>query len=131
VPDPTLSPEDVAEIEARAEAATAGPWKRLLTDNDPDFADDIVATIDSWPGNYMVVAECPQGECDLDFIANARTDVPILARSHEALRAERDKLRTDFLLRHATGYLDRHPDANEGDAHVYAARALERLGVSP
>lgn len=67
----------LAEITARAEAATAGPW-----------------TADSWeihgPGGWVAescdINDYKKSVADGTFIANARTDIPFLL----ALVAERD-----------------------------------------
>lgn len=74
------------EIEARAEAATPGPWEwhpymssgaTLAKPNHPGHEVNILKTTDDWPP----VAD------DAEFIAHARTDVPALVA---ALRAVLD-----------------------------------------
>ncbi len=90
-----LTPEQCAEIAARAEKATKGPWVydgmhfEIQTPYRPD-------------GYWLIVSECrgaphEEYQCDqfghqfnpdYDFIAHARTDVPNLLRTIAALRAE-------------------------------------------
>jgi hypothetical protein len=75
-----MTPERLAEIRARAEAATPGPWRVVGR----DFA------IKGFPQ-----VELPTKEqhyfpvnfpCDADFIAAARTDIPDLLAYVDALR---------------------------------------------
>ncbi|MFE9199969.1 hypothetical protein ACFYMH_28510 [Streptomyces albidoflavus] len=72
-PEP-LSPKYLAEIAARAEAATAGPW---CTDGAEIYQGD----------------EADGGTADAAFVAHARTDVPALLAEVERLRAELAKVR--------------------------------------
>jgi len=89
-----LTAAELAEIEARCEAATPGPWK-----HDPDTAE---MAIDG-PREEGVVAGCgccgsPFGVLDNTvamangtFIAHARTDVPRLLAEVRRLRMEPGK----------------------------------------
>ena len=72
-----MTTERLAEIEARANAATQGPWEwhpymgsgaTLAKPNHPFHELNILKTTDDWP---PVAA-------DAEFIAAARTDVPAL-----------------------------------------------------
>ena len=72
-----MTTEHLAEIEARANAATQGPWEwhpymgsgaTLAKPNHPFHELNILKTTDDWPP----IAP------DADFIAAARTDVPAL-----------------------------------------------------
>lgn len=89
-----LSSEQVAEAKKRADEASEGPWVTHSMNDAAVYADNAEK---GW------IAECrwqPKAHCDYfeakrngHFIAAARTDVPALCDSHEALRAERDALR--------------------------------------
>lgn len=92
-----LSDEQLAEIEARANAATEGPW--ILADSTDEasdwfseFDEPMVVTADSEPGHYsLIAANFTQGESegadDARFVAAARTDVPKLV-AHIRAQAE-------------------------------------------
>ncbi len=92
VTEPAMTPERIAEIEARAEAATDGPWHK---DHDGFGCVSI--------GNYGWVCAGPnapaydedseQGHADSEFIAHARTDVPDLLAYIKVLTEERDEHR--------------------------------------
>ena len=69
------------EIEARANAATEGPWE-AYPGYQTDFGAWMSAAVDTAGGEYLVVEA--ERDKDADFIAHARTDVPALV---EALRA--------------------------------------------
>lgn len=79
----SLSDADVDAIEARADAATAGPWKEWATNDDPsvvyfeDGAAFHIARFTGWNNHYP----------DRAFVANARTDVPRLCAEVRRLRA--------------------------------------------
>ncbi|MFI0031303.1 hypothetical protein ACH4M8_18625 [Streptomyces albidoflavus] len=118
MPDPNtpqgldpLSPERLAEIAARAEAATAGPWGFYDGDNYADVAADLEMT---GRGSYSCRQQVARLEdesywddpahedddeeraseqmaADAAFIAAARTDVPALLAEVDRLRAERDR----------------------------------------
>ncbi|MGQ3551758.1 hypothetical protein [Streptomyces rochei] len=94
-----LSPEREAEIAARAEAATPGPWgthrdldavytiqarprtTRDGMENDGDIATLAVGRLDA------------EGYANARFAAHAREDVPALLAELAAVRAERDRYR--------------------------------------
>lgn len=83
---PILSPEQVAAALALAEKATPGPWG----------LGQATARVILSPGYFWSAAHIPHGsgpqqEPDAAFIAHARTAVPALCASHEALRKERDE----------------------------------------
>ncbi|MEV5093274.1 hypothetical protein AB0N18_36190, partial [Streptomyces griseoincarnatus] len=101
-----LSHEYLAEIAARAEAATAGPWGFYDGDNYADVAADLkmtgrgsyscrqqVARLEDesyWEDPAHEDDEEPASEqmaADAAFIAHARTDVPALLAEVERLRA--------------------------------------------
>ena len=82
-----LSDQDLTIIEARADAATAGPWKSFVEGRDHTSGDNFIRTgglDDACPDLYLrhdppdptgVVAASVE---DQDFIAHARQDVPRL-----------------------------------------------------
>ncbi|MFD9170908.1 hypothetical protein ACFWDT_06180 [Streptomyces diastaticus] len=80
-----LSPEYLAEIAARTEAATAGPW---CTDGAEIYQGDEYAWNAFWVGETCRADEADGGTVDAAFIAAARTDVPALVAEVERLRAE-------------------------------------------
>ena len=67
-----MTDEQLQEIQARCEAATAGPWHR---------EGDAIAETDNY--ELGVVPYLP----DAEFIAHARTDVPALVAALRELRA--------------------------------------------
>ncbi|MGW4181301.1 hypothetical protein ACWEK2_04010 [Streptomyces albidoflavus] len=83
-----LNPEYLAEITARAEAATAGPW---CTDGAEIYQGDEYAWDAFWVGETCRADEADGGTVDAAFIAHARTDVPALLAEVQRLRVELDK----------------------------------------
>ena len=88
----TMTPERLDEIEARANAATPGPWEwhpymgsgaTLAKPNHPFHELNILKTTDDWP---PVAA-------DAEFIAAARTDVPALLAEVRRLQAAVERVR--------------------------------------
>lgn len=132
MPDPTtplglepLSAERLAEIAARAEAATAGPWGFYDGDNYADVAADLEMT---GRGSYTCRQQVARLEdesywddpaheeddeelaseqmaADAAFITAARTDIPTLL-------AEVDRLRAELAAR---------PTRDEADAEIQRA----------
>ncbi|MFJ3563248.1 hypothetical protein [Streptomyces diastaticus] len=80
-----LSPEYLAEIAARAEAATAGPW---CADGAEIYQGDEYVSYAFWVGETCRADEADGGTVDATFVAHARTDVPALLAEVERLRAE-------------------------------------------
>jgi hypothetical protein len=107
VTEEPLSGDELAEITARADSSTPGPWFFRLLDDDwhmslvavttsPATADDgraptkiavetIAATLVQHP-RYVTVAD-ERWEENAKFIAHARTDVPRLVTEIKRLRA--------------------------------------------
>ncbi|MFE0974354.1 hypothetical protein [Streptomyces rochei] len=81
-----LSPEREAEIAARAEAATPGPWFVH-----PDWPGRVFSESEFNAHVARVTGSNP--EHNEQFIAHARTDVPALLAELAAVRAERDAWR--------------------------------------
>jgi hypothetical protein len=71
-----LTPERLDEIEARANAATRGPWHKWggVANNQPD--NWFVKLADQW--TVALVSGSETGRLDATFIAAARADVPAL-----------------------------------------------------
>ena len=80
-----MTPEELAAIRARAEAATPGPW---------DGVPGRCILPDDWNHRYtahQVIEGCiynPNAENDHAFIAHAREDIPALVAEVERLQAE-------------------------------------------
>lgn len=86
--DETLTDEELNEIEARAAAATPGPWH--VDGRHEHERGGGIDFIESEAGRQIVCGDSgayPPVLTDADFIAAARTDVPRLVA---ALRAERE-----------------------------------------
>lgn len=97
-----MTDKELAEIRARCEAATKGPWVECRNGG----GDDFLYSIDSEPtGLPIVKADCgvyPPEKEDADFIAHAREDIPKLLAEVERLRkqvAELDAECDDLAMR--------------------------------
>jgi hypothetical protein len=83
-----MTEDDLRTIEARAEAATPGPWRQgdIAAGDLPVaggcFSVEIYGATDD---PYAVLAEC-EHEADASFIAAARTDIPALVAEVRRLR---------------------------------------------
>ncbi len=89
---PTLSDAELAEIAARAEAATAGPWTlgQTLTGANLAIRADNGRTLIA---EVNPIAEIVDRTNNRAFIAASRSDVPRLLAHISALQAEKEKLR--------------------------------------
>ncbi len=139
-----MSPEDLSEIEQRANAAFRGPWRygefaiycgydRCEIDacrNDPDtyagYYHDIVSieAPDEYPDNqYVAQIQVPGlegfAERNGKFIAAARTDIPRLIEALRRAWAERD--RAIELLREAYRLRDLGKDGWHDDVDAFLA----------
>jgi hypothetical protein len=99
-----MTPEDttrIAVIQARVEAATAGPWStqhfqpyplvvRVYGKADPPSVAILYRAEDSMSAPYSTTIT--QADNDAAFIAHARQDIPYLLAALARLQAERDKL---------------------------------------
>jgi hypothetical protein len=91
-----MTPEQLAEIEARANAATEGPWE---VDRNYPFTSDLVGIFASDIKQYVVKVadqdweDNPTSADDATFIANARTDVPALLALVREQQAKLDAVR--------------------------------------
>jgi hypothetical protein len=85
-----LSPDQLAEIAARAEAATPGPWR---ADSSEIYqGDDEYKPDPAWIGETCRADDFEGSRADAAFIAAARTDVPALLAEVDRLRACNAKL---------------------------------------
>lgn len=95
---------DLDSIEARANAATEGPWlahdeRSDLREENPDVNPMwVVAHMEPngviWVRDIADIGGGEQDETDAEFIAHARTDVPALVAALREARAEVERLRT-------------------------------------
>jgi hypothetical protein len=97
MPDP-ITPERLASIEARAEAATPGPWTahhRCVLVSDDDFATDDDCGL-AWeiegPPEAWNRGQFERGH-DAAFISSARDDIPSLCAALRQAWTERDAAR--------------------------------------
>ena len=85
---PTLTSDELTEMQARVDAATSGPWEAGVGGGmNPDFPFLYVQQVDD--DGSMVASLDFEREADAAFIAHAREDVPRLlaaARAGLALR---------------------------------------------
>jgi len=93
--DDALSEAELDAMEARAAAASPGPWTAFVEGRDHRSGDDFIRTAggdSDAPDMYVSLAHPPPGRTvsagpnDLDFIAAAREDIPRLVREVRALR---------------------------------------------
>lgn len=70
-----LTDDELAEMQARCDAATPGPWESF---------------------HRMIVNESHCHKSDGEFIAHARTDIPRLLGDNKRLRAEVERLKADL-----------------------------------
>lgn len=84
-----LTREALAEIRARADAATEGPWMALVY-RKPSAGDEGMYDVRAQPhpamrGFTKLVADAHEGKADAEFIAHAREDIPRLLDALESL----------------------------------------------
>ncbi|MFE9448332.1 hypothetical protein [Streptomyces sp. NPDC006739] len=88
-------PLDLDQIEARAAAATPGPWTTdgwEIYQGDGNSAPDLMA----WVGETCRADDYDGSRNDAAFIAHAREDVAAMAAEIRRLRAELDSLQAHF-----------------------------------
>ncbi len=87
-----LTAEELREIAARAEAATAGPW----TANEEKSSSYSVYKVPVAYGNAITGwGRVLQSREDATFIAHARTDIPRLLAHIDQQQAEIERLRQE------------------------------------
>jgi predicted oxidoreductase len=91
---PDLTDEELEQIEARAEAASPGPWECFIEGRDHTAGDDFIrigglndAQPDMYVQHYLGATSVTVPAADLDFIANARQDIPRLIAEIRRFRA--------------------------------------------
>lgn len=124
-----LSREELAEIRARVEAATPGPWELVdyeLVSRDESTVREAwgdEAFTEGGSDEYMLgLNNCPHNEQDiinLLFIATARTDIPALISTVDALKGEVELVNTAL----------RAAEAERDAQAVEVARLREALGA--
>ncbi|WP_432130548.1 hypothetical protein [Streptomyces tendae] len=108
-----LSPEREAEIAARHETATPGPWS----------ANAQIGVVTNEAGDPLAVfGGGEQDRADAAFVAAAREDVPKLLAELAAARAKRDQARS-AAFEEAAAFFDGLADT-EKDQHGYRARVM-------
>lgn len=112
-----MTPAQLDEIEARADAATPPPWT-----TDPDDSGFVYKPIQGQEGGGYVITCCSAGEPDAAFIAAARADVPALIADVRRLLDLRCTCDEDVPGGHAPGCVVSL--AEERDAAIEAAEAM-------
>lgn len=88
-----MDAKQLAEIKARAEKATPGPWE--YTDNGFD------GCISSKDGDFLIGGEPCEGRIEHDanteFICHARTDIPALISEVEQMTKQFEEWRTTYI----------------------------------
>lgn len=126
-----LTPEREAEIAARAEAATPGPWHRSDDAHSLEryvLSEDATLAISfGYRGNRT--------QAEAEFVAHAREDIPALLAELAAVRAERDQARV-AALNEAADHFDRMADFEPDQGYRArimrgAANDIRRLAATP
>jgi hypothetical protein len=87
-----MTPQELDEIEARARAATEGPWTSVFNCRDCDEIHMSSLTNGQLETPCGAVDEKEATQKDREFIAHARTDVPKLVEEVRRLQREVDEL---------------------------------------
>jgi hypothetical protein len=92
-----LTDNDLDEIEQRATAATPGPWEAFIEERHAIGGDNFIRTgglddnqPDMYVSQYLGTTSIKVPAADLDFIANARQDIPRLVAEIRRLRSQRE-----------------------------------------
>lgn len=81
-----LTDQQLDDIEARANAATEGPW---MADGHEIYGSGCgVLDIEQWKAETLRIEDPEGAKADAEFIAHAREDVPALVETVRRLRAE-------------------------------------------
>jgi hypothetical protein len=92
-----VTPDQLAAIRERCEAALEGPW--MVDADNPQIVmapDNPPSTFDGFLIARIISPDAAQVDADADFIAHARDDVPALLAEVERLRAVVDAVRRDI-----------------------------------
>ncbi|MFE7106581.1 hypothetical protein ACFU98_35075 [Streptomyces sp. NPDC057575] len=95
MPEPTTR---LTEIEARAVAATPGPWQNdqaEIHQGMPDAPDIWVA----WIGEALNIDDLPQSNNNARFVAHAREDIPFLLAELRQRDADIAELQAKLAIR--------------------------------
>lgn len=131
-----MSEQRLAEILARATAATPGRWKSDGAEIYGTLGD--VLMIDLWVGETLDINDQEQSNANAAFVAAARTDVPELVAEVQRLRAQVAGLKgqaekvAEFCAQRAeyiTSILNCHPD-NAHDYYRWQGHAESRRQLS-
>lgn len=101
-----MTEDELKQIEARCNAATPGPWHTcdpiwrqanspgwvLAGDYDPHRGAGVVSALEIMEWEDGEDPCYTQSDVDLDFIANARTDIPALIAEVRRLQLENERL---------------------------------------
>ena len=87
----------LADIEGRAEGATAGPWEAYRRHDRSTLTGDLLGVCQESAGDIddSVLEDAGLLTVDAAFIAHARTDVPRMAEALRAVLKALDQLRDD------------------------------------
>lgn len=91
-----MTPEHLAEIKARVEAATPGMWKVNIDIRDAHVTMGVENSYIDAPKKrlaYVWDTDTREGKANAAFIAHARQDVPALVAEVERLQDENNQLR--------------------------------------
>lgn len=96
-----LTPEQIAEIKGRCNAATEGPWRVTTSDGRKNIAIESASVVKTDTPERMVSSvhitawkqDGRNAKPTAEFIAHSRTDIPTLLAHIEAVETERDALR--------------------------------------
>jgi hypothetical protein len=83
---------ELSAIEERCNKATPGPWTYI-----PDWG-DVVSCAEESMCHIADIPTLDDRPDDMEFIANARADIPALIAEIRRLRAEIDKLKANTRL---------------------------------
>ncbi len=125
------APCDLDAIEARAAAATPGPWERTgnwwVSQAGQQWSNGFIAHING-PRTSGLSASHHDPAADFAFIAHARTDVPAMAAELRELRAEVPKVRgfEELYSRAHAIAVDYALALEKGQAEVIGAEAARR-----
>lgn len=83
-----MSEQELDRIEARARAATPGPWVSFVEGRDHTSGSSFIKTRSAAGARGADIELSGATAADQDFIANARHDIPVLLDEIRRLRAE-------------------------------------------
>lgn len=99
--------EEIEAIRARVEAATPGPWHFRAADAIFNPSVVVIEDPDEPVDAHEWVAECGPHQCNgpanAEFIAHARTDIPLLLAALDRVTAERNEAIADLEAGDACG----------------------------